>query len=60
MRLGGGGGTLTFGQNLTNKFYFDQGYNVGGDGFDFDHVFVGGPPRTFGIELIKKFGKYTH
>jgi iron complex outermembrane receptor protein len=49
-----------FGQNLTNKVYFDQGYNVAGDGFDFDHVFIGGPPRTFGIELIKKFGKEAH
>jgi iron complex outermembrane receptor protein len=46
-----------FGQNLTNKEYFDQGYNVAGDGFDFDHLFLGGAPRTFGVEVSKKFGK---
>jgi iron complex outermembrane receptor protein len=46
-----------FGQNLTNKVYFDQGYNVAAAGFDFDHVFLGGPPRTFGVEIVKKFGK---
>jgi iron complex outermembrane receptor protein len=46
-----------FGQNLTNKEYFDQGYNVAGAGFDFDQLYLGGSPRTFGIEVIKKFGK---
>lgn len=46
-----------FAQNLTNREYFDQGYNVAGDGFDFDHLYLGGAPRTFGIEVIEKFGK---
>jgi iron complex outermembrane receptor protein len=46
-----------FGQNLTNKEYFDQGFNVAGAGLDFDQVFLGGPPRTFGVELVKKFGE---
>jgi iron complex outermembrane receptor protein len=46
-----------FGQNLTNKVYFDQGFNVSGAGLDFDELFIGGPARTFGAEFIKKFGK---
>jgi iron complex outermembrane receptor protein len=46
-----------FGQNLTNKEYFDQGFNVAQAGFDFNQVYLGGPPRTFGVELVKKFGK---
>jgi outer membrane receptor protein involved in Fe transport len=45
------------GQNLTNKEYFDQGFNVAAPGFDFDQLYIGGPPRTFGVELVKKFGK---
>jgi iron complex outermembrane recepter protein len=46
-----------FGQNLTNKEFFEQGFNVAAPGFDFDDVYIGGAPRTFGVELIKKFGK---
>jgi hypothetical protein len=46
-----------FGQNLTNKEHFDQGFNVAAPGFDFNELFVGGAPRTFGVEVIKKFGK---
>jgi iron complex outermembrane receptor protein len=46
-----------FGQNLTNKEYFDQGYNVAGAGFDFDQLYLGGAPRTFGVEVLEKFGK---
>jgi iron complex outermembrane receptor protein len=46
-----------FGQNLTNKIYFDQGYNLSGAGLDFDELYIGGPPRTFGVEIVKKFGK---
>jgi iron complex outermembrane recepter protein len=46
-----------FGQNLTNKYYFDQGGTINGDGYDLFSVYVGGPPRTFGIELVKKFGE---
>ena len=44
-----------FGQNLTNKEYFDNGYNVSAPGFDFSQLFLGSTPRTFGVELIKSF-----
>jgi len=43
-----------FGKNLTNKTFFDQGYTVEVAGFD---VVLYGPPRTYGIEVIKKFGQ---
>jgi iron complex outermembrane receptor protein len=45
------------GQNLTNKVYFNQGVNVTAPGFDLPLLYIGGPPRTFGIEIIKKFGQ---
>jgi iron complex outermembrane receptor protein len=44
-----------FGQNLTNKEYFDNGYNVPSTGFDFSQLFLGSAPRTFGVELVKGF-----
>jgi iron complex outermembrane receptor protein len=44
-----------FGQNLTNKEYFDNGYNVSAPGFDFSQLFLGSTPRTFGVELVKSF-----
>jgi iron complex outermembrane receptor protein len=43
-----------FGKNLTNKTFFDQGYTVEVVGFD---VVLEGPPRIFGVEVLKKFGK---
>jgi iron complex outermembrane receptor protein len=43
-----------FGKNLTNKTFFDQGSNLEFGGFD--TVFEG-PPRIYGMEVIKKFGK---
>jgi iron complex outermembrane receptor protein len=50
-----------FGQNLTDKEYFDQGYDVAGKdpfgrAYDLPQVFVGSTPRTYGVELVKKFG----
>jgi iron complex outermembrane receptor protein len=43
-----------FGKNLTNKKYVDQGFAVESAGFDIAYV---APPRIYGIEVIKKFGK---
>lgn len=44
-----------FSQNLTDVSYFDQGFGFQAPGLDFNEVLVG-PPRTFGVELVKKFG----
>ncbi len=47
-----------FGQNLTNKVYFDQGSGgVIAPGFDLPLLYLAGSPRTYGIEIIKKFGR---
>jgi iron complex outermembrane receptor protein len=47
-----------FGRNLTNKEYFDQGFNLAFSGFvDFNDLFLGGTPRTWGVEFVKKFGE---
>ena len=48
-----------FGQNLTDEFYIDQGFDLSlpGAGFAVDVAYVGGAPRTFGLEIIKKFGE---
>ncbi len=43
-----------FGRNLTNKAYIDQGTNLEFGGFD---IVFEAPPRIYGIEVIKKFGK---
>jgi iron complex outermembrane receptor protein len=43
-----------FGKNLTDKGYIDQGFNLEFAGFDLAWL---APPRTYGIEVIKKFGK---
>jgi iron complex outermembrane receptor protein len=43
-----------FGRNLTNKAFFDQGINLEFGGFN---VLFEAPPRIYGVEVIKKFGK---
>jgi iron complex outermembrane receptor protein len=43
-----------FGRNLTNKRIIDNGFDAETAGFDYLYE---GPPRTFGIEVIKHFGK---
>jgi iron complex outermembrane receptor protein len=43
-----------FGKNLTDKTFLDQGFAEEIGGFDLVGL---GAPRTYGIEVIKKFGK---
>jgi iron complex outermembrane receptor protein len=43
-----------FGKNLTGKTFIDQGFAAESAGFDIVYL---GPPRTYGVEVIKTLGK---